>query len=40
MNNKIFQIGSAIKKYILSSFDTEYINFVFGGVIDIDDLVK
>ena len=39
MNNNIIQIGAAITEYILSSFDTAYLKSVFGGVIDIDDLV-
>jgi len=33
------QIGASITECILSSFDTEYLNSVFGGVIEIDDLV-
>lgn len=39
MNNKITKIGSAITEYILTAFDPDYLNSVFGGVIDIDDLV-
>ena len=39
MTKKITKIGAAIKEYVLSSFDTEYIHYVFGGVIDVDDLV-
>ena len=39
MNKKIIIIGSAITKYVLSTFDPDYLNSVFGGVIDIDDLV-
>ncbi len=39
MSEKIIQIGSAITKYVLTSFDAEYLHSVFGGVIDIDDLV-
>lgn len=39
MNEKIMQIGSAITEYVLTSFESEYLHSVFGGVIDIDDLV-
>lgn len=39
MNNKITKIGSAIMEYILTAFDLDYLNSVFGGGIDIDDLV-
>lgn len=39
MNNKITKIGSAITEYILTAFDPDYLYSVFGGVIDIDDLV-
>ena len=39
MNEKIMQIGSAITEYVLTSFEPEYLHSVFGGVIDIDDLV-
>lgn len=39
MNDKIVKLGSAITEYILSSFEPEYLHSVFGGVIDIDDLV-
>jgi len=39
MNNIIIKIGSAITKYILSAFNPDYLDSVFGGTIDIDDLV-
>ena len=39
MNEKIIQIGSAITDYVLTSFEPEYLHSVFGGVIDVDDLV-
>ena len=39
MNEKIIQIGSAITDYVLTSFESEYLHSVFGGVIDVDDLV-
>ena len=39
MNEKIIQIGSAITNYVLNSFEPDYLHLVFGGVIDVDDLV-
>lgn len=39
MNDKIMQIGSSITEYVIDSFELEYLHSVFGGVIDIDDLV-
>lgn len=39
MNKKIIQIGSAITEYVISSFDDKYLHSVFGGAIDVDDLV-
>lgn len=39
MNDIIMQIGSAITKYVMTSYDAEYLYSVFGGVIDVDDLV-